>query len=82
MSTITLDEFLAADPHELALRFKKKPPVVEPPKAEVIPYPQGPALALAKAERTRTGEISRAIARKARADKAELTARRARLDRL
>jgi hypothetical protein len=49
--------------------------------AEVIHYPQGCALALAKAQRTRSGEIEWAFRRKARADKAELAARRARLDR-
>jgi hypothetical protein len=42
---------------------KKKRPVVEPPKAEVIPLPQGQALTVAKSERTRVAEIERAIER-------------------
>ena len=37
--SMTLDEFLAADPHELALRLKKKRPKPEKSKAEGRGYP-------------------------------------------
>jgi len=58
--SMTLDEFLAADPHELALRLKKKRPKPEKPKAEVIPLPTGQSLAVVKSEWTRVAEIDRA----------------------
>ena len=58
----------------------KKPPKKKPekPKAEVIPLPKGPALEVAKAERTRASEIDRALERKREAE----NERRVRADRI
>jgi len=61
-----LDAFLAGPPP------KRKRPVAEPPKADVIPLPQGQALATAKTERTRASEIDRALQREKAAERERL----------
>jgi hypothetical protein len=52
-----LDAFLAGPPP------KRKRPMAEPPKADVIPLPKGEALSVAKSERTRASEYDRALER-------------------
>jgi hypothetical protein len=55
--------------YERLLAGRKVPEPPPKPSAEVIPMPDGQALALAKAERTRAAEIDRAFEReKAAAD--------------
>jgi hypothetical protein len=55
-----LEKFLAGDPQELALTFRKKKRVEpEKPNAAVVQLPQGQALSVAKSERTRASEYDR-----------------------
>ena len=57
MTSEELDAFLAGPPP------KRKPPEPAKCEAEVIPLPQGQALAVAKSERTKADAISRALGR-------------------
>jgi hypothetical protein len=52
----------------------KKPPKKKPekPRAEVIPLPSGPALEVAKQDRTRASEIDRALERKREGERERL----------